>query len=357
MALTAGVAEAGAPTPSITFAPGLLPMSARPSMADLPEKDVKRQGGPWNGSPRECDPFNEAELGVLRQIKAWMSDTPGRFESIPADLLATFLRGYADLANWTDTVHAHLDATLKWREADQLEAILDEPVPSQAARELFDMAVPGGVIGATADGHTVVLETPGASSSLLNRLLDELDFDTFLRFQLFNKEVLRRYLASRAAEQGVRTYKVVNVVDLSGFGSAHLKSKLKDWFKRYAGCFGHHYPETMLRTYIIHAPMIFSALWAAVRIFLHPVTAAKISVSSRGHEKLFKRDGIELRGATVRDSCVSYLEVLTRLRASHDLGALARGYMPPEDAAAIDALTIEEGRARVDEGPQPDSAP
>jgi hypothetical protein len=84
-----------------------------------------------------------------------------------------------------------------------------------------------------------------------------------------------------------RLYNVVNVVDLSGFGSAHLKATMMAWFKTFALAFSLYYPETMYRTYVINAPMLFTGVWKAARKFIHPVTAAKISVSSWGHDIIF----------------------------------------------------------------------
>ena len=102
-----------------------------------------------------------------------------------------------------------------------------------------------------------------------------------------------------------------------------------------------YYPETMLRTYVINAPFIFTALWKIAKNFIHPVTAAKISVSSWGHEKILAKDGIQLSGTSIATSRQPYSDVLARLVAEHDMPTLAKGYMPPEDAEALAALSID----------------
>ena len=102
------------------------------------------------------------------------------------------------------------------------------------------------------------LETPGASSQLLNSLLKGMEFDDFLRCQIFNKEVLRRYVASVSMEKEKRMYKVVNVVDLNGFGMAHTKGVMIQWFKQYAGVFGLNYPEARTRTPNLAPPLAVS---------------------------------------------------------------------------------------------------
>ena len=44
------------------------------------------------------------------------------------------------------------------------------------------------------------------------------------------------------------------------------------WFKWYAACFGLNYPETMYRTYVINAPMVFTVGYGrkVARNFIHP---------------------------------------------------------------------------------------
>ena len=101
----------------------------------------------------------------------------------------------------------------------------------------------------------------------------------------------------------------------------------------------------MYRTYIINAPMIFTGLWRAVRIFLHPVTAAKISVSSWGYEKTFHRDGIVLFGSNLQESMVPWRKMAQRLASNVEnetpsMSTLAAGYSPKVDADALAALSI-----------------
>lgn len=97
--------------------------------------------------------------------------------------------------------------------------------------------------------------------------------------------------------------------------------------------------QTMYRTYVINAPMLFTGVWKIVRNFIHPVTAAKISVSSWGHEATLKKDGIVLSGASIKESFKSWRSLAPSLTS----GELAAGcYMPPEDVAALAALEIYE---------------
>ena len=92
----------------------------------------------------------------------------------------------------------------------------------------------------------------------------------------------------------------------------------------------------MYRTYIINAPVIFTGVWKIARNFLHPATAAKISVSSWGHEAVLKKDGIVLFKESIKDSLIPWRTIAASLARSHDLADLAGGcYMPPEDAVAI----------------------
>jgi hypothetical protein len=49
---------------------------------------------------------------------------------------------------------------------------------------------------------------------------------------------------------------------------------------RFAGKFSNLYPESLYKLYVINAPFIFSGVWGAISVFIHPVTAAKINVLS-----------------------------------------------------------------------------
>ena len=59
---------------TLVLAPDLIPLSRRVVLAELPEKEVKREGGAPGGMPQEWEPFTSEELELLRQVKAWMSD-------------------------------------------------------------------------------------------------------------------------------------------------------------------------------------------------------------------------------------------------------------------------------------------
>ena len=226
-----------------------------------------------------------------------------------------------------------------------------------------------------------------------------------------------------------RLYKVINVVDLGGFGSTHLKGNtMMSWFKQYAACFGLNYPEASSRrpnprlqrcpplpidrytestallcagttrtrgcTYgaphaearplaphlrcpddvlhvrdqradSLHGHMADHAqlpppgharreprpyyppdprlqpLCTQAATLCTQVTAAKISVSSWGHESAFERDGIALFRGSIKDSLQPWRSVAANLASTHDLATLSAGcYTPPEDVAALAALQV-----------------
>eukprot|EP00966_Prymnesium_polylepis_P036072 836678-Prymnesium_polylepis.2 len=101
------------------------------------------------------------------------------------------------------------------------------------------------------------------------------------------------------------------------------------WFKTFALAFSLYYPETMYRTYVINAPMLFTGVWKAARKFIHPVTAAKIS------------DGIVLFSGSISTSLKPWRSLASSLAETDDLAILrACCYAPPEDVAAVAALRI-----------------
>ena len=56
------------------------------------------------------------------------------------------------------------------------------------------------------------------------------------------------------------------------------RSAKRDLLKRIFDVGTNFYPETMWKIYLVNTPMLFRAVWAVVKPWLHPVTAAKVRV-------------------------------------------------------------------------------
>jgi hypothetical protein len=156
--------------------------------------------------------------------------------------------------------------------------------------------------------------------------------DEFLTMMAMRREVLRAVLGTNACAHEQRTYKAVTIFDVavpadedhtspslvrSSFvltmtgpttfsltsptprswlwqGLSFLSMMDKRWHARMARIvdfFGWHYPESTHKVVIINAPRIFSALWQVARVFLHPITASKVSVYGTNYQKALSEAG------------------------------------------------------------------
>jgi len=80
-----------------------------------------------------------------------------------------------------------------------------------------------------------------------------------------------------SATLGRRVDQQIVVLDMAGLSFWPNAAGLRI-FKRIIKIDASFYPETLRVQYIVNAPFIFSAIWAVVRPWLDPVTAAKVRI-------------------------------------------------------------------------------
>jgi hypothetical protein len=73
---------------------------------------------------------------------------------------------------------------------------------------------------------------------------------------------------------------MIVILDLAGLGMSHVGSTFTGLLKTYIGKFMNLYPESLYKLYVINAPFIFSGVWSAISVFVHPITRAKIHILS-----------------------------------------------------------------------------
>lgn len=86
--------------------------------------------------------------------------------------------------------------------------------------------------------------------------------------------------------------RMIWVMDMRFFGKRHLSPAVA---RKVLGLFADHYPERLKRAIIYDAPLIFSSLWSAVKIFADPVTVQKVSFvrhNVNDRADLFRSHGI-----------------------------------------------------------------
>ena len=104
----------------------------------------------------------------------------------------------------------------------------------------------------------------------------QMDTMTVEKLQGQKMRAYTEYKRRMSVETGVQRYKHSLVVDLSGASLSLGRSAKRDLLKRIFDVGTHFFLETMWKIYLVNTPMLFRAVWAIVKPWLHPVTVAKV---------------------------------------------------------------------------------
>jgi hypothetical protein len=119
----------------------------------------------------------------------------------------------------------------------------------------------------------VYYERPGLSTLKHPLKSRELSIDDVVRHYVFVMEYTLRVL-----DQGNPDGQFVSVWDLSGVGPGDLVGDMKHLMRRVLNVTQSHYPERTEVVFVVNAPRWFGAMWAAIKPFVAPSTAAKVRV-------------------------------------------------------------------------------
>jgi hypothetical protein len=239
--------------------------------------------------PDEWAPLTEAELRMIKLMRARFRDHPG----VHDDLILEAVRGFEHAGeNWREVSEAALETMLIKRAAIDADSILRRGV---ARRSTFCSLYLCGHHGFDREGHPIYFERTGAINP--RELFDAFGGvdgeDELLINHVFVQEAMRALKLQRTQETGRRIYKHVAVTDLSGLGPQHLSKQLLRLVKRTMAFHEAAYPETLHNLYIVNAPGFFAFAWKIVRPWLHPLTAAKVHVLGRRYLDELSAAGID----------------------------------------------------------------
>ena len=161
-----------------------------------------------------------------------------------------------------------LRRTLAWRAAEDVDAVLDEPVDIEEFRTLGRL-YPASYHGRDVNGRCVYMERTGAARFV--EVLDLLGEDGFVKMHLRAMEYQARVLLPKSSEDlGVpitQTCNVIDVGELSLYDTVSHSGVLSA-LRRVAAIDQDYYPENLGVTLVCNAPWSFRAAWAVVRHFL-----------------------------------------------------------------------------------------
>ena len=103
------------------------------------------------------------------------------------------------------------------------------------------------------------------------------------------------FLPICSALKGKRVSKCVIILDLKDMTISKLLSgKEKDFTQKVSYVSQNFFPQIMKKVYLINAPILFETAWKVLKIFLHPVTAAKFEIFKGVPAKVLQKEiGVE----------------------------------------------------------------
>jgi len=170
------------------------------------------------------------------------------------------------------------DEDLKWREDEQIAAKVKAwGLPDSQKRIFLEKYYPTGIVGTDKRGGPVYMERIGKfdSKSLLKCVTVE-EYTIHHLFQIENGERIKREVSKKTNDMSLRKHIVI--LDIEGLGMEHLDSQSLELTRSLIQLDEAHYPEGMLKMFIINAPWIFHQIYKLVKPIISERTAKKIEV-------------------------------------------------------------------------------
>lgn len=233
-------------------------------------------------SPEEKKFFDAALESLDREQQA-------KFALAPADVLMV-VRGFANEEHRMEETNKAIKHIAEWREKVGYYEFFEKNLEGDAQ---FHQLWPEYICGLDRFGHFLQgirveeIDTDG---------LLKLDEEHLLCLQGQKMKAYAVYKHDLSNASGVQRYKHTMLVDLHNISMSMLMGKKKNLMKKIFDIGSTYYPETMFKIYLVNAPMVFRAIWAIIKPWLHPITVAKVNIlgSSKEAVKKLEQDGVPL---------------------------------------------------------------
>ena len=163
--------------------------------------------------------------------------------------------------------------TLEWRTQLRVDTILSEPHPDF---KTIKANYPQYFHGRSRDNHPVYYEK-STKINLTAIKNANLSMEDLLRHYIYITEFLWTTLAP---DESTRS---ITVLDVAGVGVSDFFGDVKEFVKKTSGVSSAHYPERSAHIYIINIPYSFNVIWSVAKLWLDPVTLAKVHLVRSGN--------------------------------------------------------------------------
>ena len=198
---------------------GSVQATAIPSVANEPSSPnpTTPAASPSLEDIEESAPFTAEELALISEIHDQLGDDT--FRSVPADLLAQFVRSAHHRLPGEPSVAARVETMANWRKAHNVDAVVNEP---PTGRDEYELLMPAGVVGTDRHGRPIILERPGRCRRSVLHALDTMPAEAFVWMQVCSKECIRHHMGAASLASSKRIYKFVSIIDCATLGTHHF---------------------------------------------------------------------------------------------------------------------------------------
>jgi len=241
-------------------------------------------------TPEEAAPLTADEQDVYDAIHKKLEESGEKM--LPHEAIIRYVRGYSFEAKtggkdkWRETSVAEAMKTVAWRKEVDADTLEQRSLPKW---EIFKQAWPTGICGTDRAGHPILVER--FQDFKLDLILANFKPEDLGIYVAKNLENLQRRKAKISRRTGKLVYKHIYILDCKGMGTDVLTARAH--IQAIFGAVGVFYPETLLKSVMLHSPVVFRMLWGVVSPWIHPITREKIKVIGGKGLKEMKAIGVE----------------------------------------------------------------
>jgi len=178
--------------------------------------------------------------------------------------------------NRRDRAKKAFEATLKWREENDIDTILARPHPNfDICKRIF----PFYFCGRDDSGRLILLQRPGIIDLELVEK-NKISPDELLNHYIYAMEYLWQLLEPESDAL------MTSIIDLTGLSfSVIRRGELLKFIQKFCNTMDSHFPQRAHRTLLINSPKWFNALFKFISPILRESTRKKITMLSKGQEQ------------------------------------------------------------------------
>lgn len=221
-------------------------------------------------SDQEVTDCTEEERPVLEA--ALQSITPEQRAKLPILDALLIVRGYWTYVPRQEETNKAFKMICDWRDRVDFYNYLRMPVPYS---DEFHTCWPESVYGKDKYGHRVIaMKIADIDTDSLGKIPE----DMMCALQGQKMQSYGQYKLDSSLKEGVRRYKHIVIIEGNGVGMSLLSGKKRNIIKKIFAVGADFFPESIWKIYVVNAPLMFRAVWAVIKPWLHPITVAKVHI-------------------------------------------------------------------------------